>query len=452
MKTDNQNSRLFAVQILEKVEKNQSFSNLLLNETVKEQNLSPENIGLLTELVYGVIQNKLKLDYQLEPFIKKQKKIDSWVRQLLRISLYQMTMLDKVPTHAVVDEAVKIAKLRGHRGVSGFVNGVLRKIDRDGVRSAADIKDPVEKMSVQYSYPLWIIELLVDEVGKEETEKIIKSLSTRSKLSLRVNTSLKSMEAVIAQLEDEGFGVSKSLVSKYGLICENGLPVKSDLFKDGIITIQDESSMLVAEAMQIKPSDVILDACAAPGGKTTHMASYLDKDQWGEVVALDLHENKLDKVLENAERLRVDDLIEVRAMDARKSADSFPDQTFDKILVDAPCSGLGLMRRKPDIRYQKSLKDIYSLQKVQLDILNSVAPLLKEEGRMIYSTCTITKKENDEVVRSFLEENKNFIVEPVQLTNDKLKLSDEGYLHLYPHLHGTDGFFIASLRKTSDNK
>lgn len=452
MKTDNQNSRLFAVQILEKVEKNQSFSNLLLNETVRDQSLTPENIGLLTELVYGVIQNKLKLDYQLEPFIKKQKKIDSWVRQLLRISLYQMTMLDKVPTHAVVDEAVKIAKVRGHRGVAGFVNGVLRKIDREGVRNVETIKDPIEKLSIQYSYPRWIIELLVEEVGEQETEKIVESLSSRSKVSLRVNTQLKSMDEVISQLEEEGFKVARSSVSEYGLICENGLPVKSDLFKEGIITIQDESSMLVAEAMQIKPSDIILDACAAPGGKTTHMASYLEKDQWGEVVALDLHENKLDKILENAERLHVEELIEVKAMDARESGDSFPAQTFDKILVDAPCSGLGLMRRKPDIRYQKSLKDIYSLQKVQLDILNSVAPLLKEEGRLVYSTCTITKKENDEVVHAFLEQNKNFVLEPVQLDNDKLTLSKEGFLHLYPHLHGTDGFFIASLRKTSDNK
>lgn len=451
MKTDNQNSRLFAVQILEKVEKNQSFSNLLLNDTVKEQNLSPENIRLLTELVYGVIQNKMRLDYQLEPFIKKQKKIDSWVRQLLRISLYQMTMLDKVPTHAVVDEAVKIAKIRGHKGISGFINGVLRKIDREGVRSVESIGDPIEKLSVQYSYPRWIIELLVEEVGKAETEKIVEALSTRSKLSLRVDTSKKQLTEVIKQLEEEGFKVNKSSVSAYGLICENGLPVQSTLFKEGIITIQDESSMLVAEAMQIAPSDVILDACAAPGGKTTHMASYLDKDQWGEVVALDLHEKKLGKILENAERLKVDELIEVKAMDARQSGESFPDETFDKILVDAPCSGLGLMRRKPDIRYQKSLDDIYSLQKVQLAILNSVAPLLKDKGRLIYSTCTITKKENDEVIHSFLEQNKNFTVEPVQVSNDNLTLSEEGFLHLYPHLHGTDGFFIASLRKTSDN-
>lgn len=451
MKTANQNSRLFAVQILEKVEKNQSFSNLLLNDTLKDQSLSPENIRLLTELVYGVMQNKLMLDYQLAPFIKKQKKIDSWVRQLLRISLYQMTVLDKIPTHAIVDEAVKIAKVRGHKGVAGFVNGVLRRIAREGVKSVDEIKDPIERMSIQYSYPKWIVDLLVEEVGQDETQNILKALSTRSKLSLRVNTSMKPMKDVINQLESEGFNVSTSLVSKDGLICENGLPVKSDLFNQGVITIQDESSMLVAEAMQVEPSDVILDACAAPGGKTTHLASFLEKDQWGEVVALDLHENKLDKIIDNAQRLQVDELIEVKAMDARESGEMFPVETFDKILVDAPCSGLGLMRRKPDIRYQKSLKDIYSLQKVQLDILNSVASLLKKEGRLIYSTCTITKKENDEVIHAFLEENKDFEIEPVQLANDRLKLSEDGFLHLYPHLHGTDGFFIASLRKTSDN-
>ena len=439
-------SRFIAVGILEKIEKNQSFSNLLLNEAVKNRDLSDQDRGLLTELVYGVIQNKLLLDYQLEPFIRNPKKVENWVTQLLRLSLYQMTQLDKVPTHAIVNEAVRIAKHRGHKGISGFVNGVLRSIDRQGVRSPEEISDPVTHLSIKYSYPKWIIELLIEEVGKEETEKIAQSLSTRAKVSLRVNTTLKPMEQVIEQLSQEGYKVRESKVARDGLVCENGLPVNSDLFKNGTITVQDESSMLVAEATQVSGSDRILDACAAPGGKTTHMATYLNTSE-GSIVALDLSKNKLKKVNENAERLGVSECIETRVLDARKSGEVFEPQSFDKILVDAPCSGLGLMRRKPDIRYQKSIDDIFSLQKVQLDILNNVAPLLKKGGRLLYSTCTITLKENNEVVKAFLQDNPEFVIEPVYTHKGTVQVSEDGFINLYPHYFDTDGFFIASLIK-----
>lgn len=443
-----QSSRYLAVEILDKVEASQAFSNIVLNDVLRQNQLSPEDTRFLTELVYGVIQNKLKLDYQLDPFIRKQKKIDGWVMQLLRVSLYQITLLDKVPMHAIVNEAVNIAKIRGNRGISGFVNGVLRATERKGVRSADDISDPINKLSIKYSYPEWIVTLLSEEVGMEETEKILDSLSDKARLSLRVNTTLKSVEAVQKQLDLEGFETEKSKVSDNGLICLRGLPVHSSLFKDGIITIQDESSMLVAEALQVEAGDAVLDACAAPGGKTTHIATYLDKNKGGQVTALDLHEKKIRKIRENADRLGFADIIITNAMDARKAAETFEHESFDKILIDAPCSGLGLMRRKPDIRYQKKLSDIHALQKVQLEILTSVAPLLKKGGRLVYSTCTITRKENDDVVKAFLSEQPSFEIEPVYRKNTDIKLSDDGFLHLYPHRYHTDGFFIASLRKT----
>ncbi|GEN49807.1 16S rRNA (cytosine(967)-C(5))-methyltransferase RsmB [Alkalibacterium pelagium] len=443
-----QSSRYLAVEILDKVEASQAFSNIVLNDVLRQNQLSPEDTRFLTELVYGVIQNKLKLDYQLDPFIRKQKKIDGWVMQLLRVSLYQITLLDKVPIHAIVNEAVNIAKIIGNRGISGFVNGVLRAIERKGVRSVDDISDPINKLSIKYSYPEWIVTLLSEEVGMEETEKILDSLSDKARLSLRVNTTLKSVEAVQKQLELEGFETEKSKVSDNGLICLRGLPVHSSLFKDGIITIQDESSMLVAEALQVEAGDAVLDACAAPGGKTTHIATYLDKNKGGQVTALDLHEKKIRKIRENADRLGFADIIITNAMDARKAAETFEHESFDKILIDAPCSGLGLMRRKPDIRYQKKLSDIHALQKVQLEILTSVAPLLKKGGRLVYSTCTITRKENDDVVKAFLSEQPSFEIEPVYRKNTDIKLSDDGFLHLYPHRYHTDGFFIASLRKT----
>lgn len=448
MTTNNvkQSSRYIAVTILEKIEKNQSFSNLLLTEAVKNNRLTDKDRGLLTELVYGVIQNKLLLDYQLEPFIKQPNKVENWVKQLLRLSLYQMTQLDKIPTHAVVNEAVRIAKIRGHKGIAGFVNGVLRSVDRKGVRSPEVIEDSIKKISITYSFPVWIIELLIEEVGINETKKIVQSLSKRAKVSLRVNTQRVTLDEAIIQLNEEGYDVRKSKVASEGLICENGLPVHSKLFTDGLITVQDESSMLVAEAMQIKSGDQILDACAAPGGKTTHMATYLNGID-GMVTALDLNKNKLKKVRENAERLKVSSQIKAMQMDARKVNEKFSEQSFDKILVDAPCSGLGLMKRKPDIRYQKTLNDIYSLQTIQGDILNSVAPLLKEGGRLIYSTCTVTLKENNEVIETFLKKHTDFKLEPVFTFNKSVQLSEKGLLNLYPHYFDTDGFFIASLVK-----
>ncbi|EXJ24228.1 Ribosomal RNA small subunit methyltransferase B [Alkalibacterium sp. AK22] len=446
----NQNSRYLAMTVLEKVEKQQAFSNLLLNDVLNSKELTATDRAFLTELVYGVIQNKIKLDYMLEPFIGRQKKIDSWVRQLLRLSLYQMIILDRIPTHAAVDEAVQIAKFKGHKGISGFINGVLRAIDRKGVRDPQAIREWGLRMSVTYSYPEWIVSLLEEEVGREQTEELLQSLSSRAKVSVRVNTNRQSVEDVARQLAEEGFETVRSKVSDQVLICQNGLPVNSALFIEGVITVQDESSALVAEAMQLTPADQVLDACAAPGGKTAHIASYLSAEAGGKVTALDLHEKKVNKIIENAARLRVLDVVDTRAMDARQAGNVFEPQSFERVLVDAPCSGLGLMRRKPDIRYQKKLEDIVSLQKVQLDILDAVAPLVKKDGLLVYSTCTITRKENDEVIEQFLHTHPDYEKQEVHTSQALSKAESDGMLHLYPHYYQTDGFFIAALKRKED--
>lgn len=446
----NQNSRYLAMTVLEKVEKQQAFSNLLLNDVLNAKELTAADRAFLTELVYGVIQNKIKLDYMLEPFIGRQKKIDGWVRQLLRLSLYQMTVLDRVPTHAAVDEAVQIAKYRGHKGISGFVNGVLRAVDRKGVRDPQSIPEWLLRMSVTYSYPEWIVSLLEEEVGREQTEELLHSLSSRAKVSIRVDTRRQTVEEVARKLAEEGFETVASEVSDQVLICQNGLPVHSTLFTEGVITVQDESSALVAESMQLSPADQVLDACAAPGGKTAHIASYLSSEAGGKVTALDLHEKKVKKITENVERLRVLDVVETRAMDARQAGSVFDPRSFDRILVDAPCSGLGLMRRKPDIRYQKKPEDISSLQKVQLAILDAVAPLVKKGGQLTYSTCTITRKENGEVVQQFLQSHPEFEKQTVHTSMNLDKAESDGMLHLYPHYYQTDGFFIASLKRKED--
>lgn len=441
-------SRYLAVEILEKIELEGSYSNLLLRKTINEKDLSKEETNLLTELVYGVIQRKMTLDYQLHPFIKKQKKIESWVIQLLRISLYQFEYLDRIPPHAIVNEAANIARARGHRGVVGLVNGVLRNIPRKGLLDPQTIEPLNKRLSIQYSLPIWLVDEFIQELGEAEAEKLVGSLVERPKLSLRVNLKKISREEALETLTKEGYQVEPSDISPFGIIALNGVPVDSELFIQGHLAVQDESSMLVAPIVDAKPEHQVLDACAAPGGKTMHMATnYVESSQGGQIVALDVHEHKMTLIHENADRQGVADVVTTKELDARNVVDVYSKESFDRILVDAPCSGLGLMRRRPEIRYNKTLADIKNLQKLQLEILNAASKVLKTGGDIVYSTCTITKRENEDVVQAFLKANDAFELIPIELPNSEMTINESGTLSIYPHQYGTDGFYIAKMRK-----
>ena len=443
-----QSSRYLAMEILEKIEVEKAYSNLLLRKVIDDKELSKEESNLLTELVYGVIQRKMTLDYQLEPFIKKQKKLQNWVIQLLRVSLYQLEYLDRIPEHAIINEAGKIARNRGHRGIVGLVNGVLRNIQREGVREVTAIEPLRERLSVQYSLPLWLVDEFIVQIGEDETEKLAASLSERPSLSLRVNLKKISRKKALEELTREGYQVTPSVVSPFGIIVTNGVPVETRLFKEGYLAVQDESSMLVAPALNIEPSHQVLDACAAPGGKTMHIATnYLDVQEGGKVVALDVHEHKVDLIKENAIRQHVESVVEAKQLDARNITDEFPENSFDRVLVDAPCSGLGLMRRRPEIRYTKTKEDILSLQKLQLEILEEVSKSLKSGGELVYSTCTITNLENQDVVRAFLDKHSEFTLVDVEYPNSDMKPNEDGTITIFPHQHKTDGFFISKLVK-----
>lgn len=443
-----QSSRYLAVEILRKVETEDAYSNLLLRQVIEENNLTKEDTNLLTELVYGVLQRKLTLDYQLKPFIGKQKKLKNWVKQLLRISLYQMEYLERIPAHAIVNEAVKIARLRGHKGIAGLVNAVLRNIQRQGVRDIFDIKDVNQRLSIQYSLPVWLIKEFIEDLGLEEAEKVAASLGERPKLSLRVNTNKISRDEAIETLKGEGYKSVKSEISPYGIIALNGIPADSKLFRDGLISVQDESSMLVAPALNVAPNHYVLDACAAPGGKAMHIAAnFLDEAKGGRLVALDIHQHKINLINQNAKRQGVKNIVKAIRSDARHVLKQFEENRFDRILIDAPCSGLGLIRRRPEIRYNKTKKDIQSLQKLQMDIINEASKALKAGGELIYSTCTLTKTENQEVVKAFLAQNKDFIQIKVELPNEQLTIQADGFITIYPHQYGTDGFFISRFKK-----
>ncbi|QMT84333.1 16S rRNA (cytosine(967)-C(5))-methyltransferase RsmB [Companilactobacillus pabuli] len=432
------NPRELAVEALTRVFKNKAYSNIEINNILNNSDMSDVDKRLMTNIVYGVIQHKYVLEYQLEPYLK-DKKLDLWLDLLLQTAIYQLSYLDKIPEHAVLNESTEIAKQKANRGAGNLVNAVLRNFQRHGAREMSG-KDTVYDLSKFYSVPRWLVQLFIDQQGMAKTKEILKSINQPSHVSIRVNTNKTTVSNLQKTLQSKGFDVKPSKISSVGLICESGNLVNTDEFKDGLYTIQDESSMLVAPALDLKPDSRVLDACAAPGGKTTHIASYI-KD--GEVTALDIHKHKTKLIRDNSQRMGYSDIISTGAIDARKAKDVL-NTTFDRILVDAPCSGLGLIRRKPELRYFRQEEDLMNLQRVQLQILDSMVDLLEVNGKLVFSTCTFDDEENEAVVKKFLADHKNFELEPVKHEAVMDKSVKDGMLKVLPSDYFTDGFFIAT--------
>ena len=431
-------ARNLALAVLEDVFVNQAYSNIALNKHLKGSQLSAADKGLVTEIVYGTVARKLTLEWYLSHFIEDRDKLDNWLYVLLLMSAYQLCYLDKVPNHAVVNEAVELAKAR-KKGSEKLVNAVLRRILREGWPDIETIKRKNKRDSIAYSLPVWLVSKLKEEYGEERAQAIFESLLVRNKASIRV-TDLSRKEEIKAVLE-----ASDSPLAASGLVKEQGHFAGHDLFLEGAITIQDESSQLVAPTLDLQGDEEVLDACAAPGGKTAHMASYLTS---GKVTALDLYDHKLDLIQENTQRLGVADRVQTQKLDARKVHEFFGRDSFDKILVDAPCSGIGLLRRKPDIKYNKETADFASLQQIQLEILGNVCQTLRKGGIITYSTCTIVSEENFQVVEAFLESHPEF--EQVKLEHECKDILKDGCILITPELYGSDGFFISQFRKISD--
>lgn len=438
--------RLAAMEIVEEIDKGGAYSTILFNRRVKELGLDDLDRGLMTELVYGTLQRKLTLDYYMQPYVKG--KLQSWVRNLLRTAFYQLIYLDRIPDHAVLFETVEIAKKRGHKGLGNLVNGILRAFLRNPRPKLEEIEPVNQGLSIQYSMPVWLVDRFLEDYGLDKTEAILSSLLNPPFMAARIQDLSESREQVIADLEAEGFKAWPSEVYDRGIRIASRSVVTSKLFEQGRITIQDESSMLVAALGAIEPQDLVLDACAAPGGKTTHMASFISEEKNGKIIALDIHKHKVKLIEENAERLHVNQNIQAQVLDARKAYEIFEPQSFDKIFVDAPCSGLGLMRRKPDIKYSKKAEDITKLHDIQVEILNSLADLVKKGGRLIYSTCTLTSEENSRTVSRFLQAHPDFTIEPIiEWPHLEKCIQADGSIQLLPQDFGTDGFYICRLKR-----
>jgi 16S rRNA (cytosine967-C5)-methyltransferase len=441
-------ARSAALDVLTRVDEQGAYSNLLLNQTLRRNELSRQDAALATELVYGTIQRLNTIDYFLARFVKGGlARLEPWVRSLLRLSCYQLLYLSRVPDHAVVNEAVKLAKRRGHAGIAGLVNGTLRSFVRERAGLAVpDGLPPAESLALRQSHPAWLAARWIERFGLETAERICAANNAAPHASVRANALRRSREELLRELQQQGVDAAPSELAPQGLVLRGvGSAASLPQFAAGLLSIQDESSMLVAELLDPQPGMTVLDCCAAPGGKTTHIAEKM-RDE-GVVWASDVHEHKRKLIGEQAERLKLRSIRTLTA-DARELADRFAPGTFDRILLDAPCTGFGVIRRKPDLKWAKQPGDIPAINAIQRGILERIHSLLKPGGILVYSTCTIEREENEDTVEWFLANHPEFSLDAeIGLSLPAALAPFTGMLTILPHQFGSDGFFIARLRK-----
>lgn len=425
-------------QILTDIEKDDTYLQLALKKEL--DTLDAKDKGFANELIYGTIKWRLRLDYVLDQFSKTPvKKMKPFIRQLMRMSVYQILFLDKVPASAAINEAVKIMHKRKMSNLSGFVNGVLRNIDRN----KSEITYP--NLSVYYSIPEWIITRWMKYYGEMETKAICESLSQRAHVCIRINTLKTTKDKVKALLSEEGITVLEEgfLPESLYIHAPNGIH-HSPSFKAGLWTVQDESAMLVGHVLGPEKGDEILDVCSAPGGKTVHLAELMQNE--GHIIGADVHEHKIELIEKNAKRLGAS-IVEGKLQDGMLINEDWKEK-FDKILLDAPCSGLGIIKRKPDIRYAKDETAIRDINNTQRKLLKNAINYLKKDGILVYSTCTLTQEENQNMVEYALSLGLQLDAIPYDMPAClKPYIKDNAYIEILPHVTDTDGFFMARFRK-----
>ena len=461
-------TRELALKILYKIDKENAYSNIALNEMLNQnkKELTNKDIGLISEIVYGTTTWKLTLDEIIKKYSKiKLKKISTWILNILRMGIYQIIFLDKIPKSAAVNESVNLSKRYGHKSSSNFVNAILRKVTRKDYEDFYKIKDDIQRISFTNSMPMWIIEELKIQLKDiKKVEEIAKNSNLRPHLSIRINN-LKivdnnneknkkeeiNKENLIKKLEDKNIEVKSGLLKDF-LILENAKNIENiEEFKQGFFTIQDETAGLIPIMLDPKETDVILDSCSSPGGKTTYLSEMMDNK--GKIEAWDIHEHRTKLVENTAKRLGVTN-IEAKVNDATIYNENYKEK-FDKILLDVPCLGLGVLKRKPDIKWQKQKQDIKEITKTQKQILETCSQYLKKGGVLVYSTCSILKEENEDIIGEFLKKHKDFKIEKLNIEKNKRIINQEffkkfnrnnEYLQVYQN-EKTDGFFICKLVK-----
>lgn len=436
------NSREVALNIVNRVLNEGAYSNIVLSKELNASDLSDKDKALVTELVYGTLRRKNTLDTIISNFVKDISVMDNEVLNILRIAIYQMHFLDKVPEFAACNEAVELAKKLSVQE-SKLVNGILRSYTKNP--DEIDINGGVvDKLAYQYSFEPWFIRMIYKQYGEEIGRKVLQGLNQTPKVTVRVNTLKVDFDEVYDKLEEMEYDVEEGYVCPEAVIIKGGRSIENnELFNDGLITVQDESAMIVAPVLDVEDGDTVLDLCAAPGGKTTHIAELLNGT--GKVLAFDLHENKLSLIKENVERLGLNN-VEVEVMDATKLNSKYISSS-NRVLIDVPCSGIGIIRKKPEIKWNKTRKSLKDLVPTQRQIMENAWAYLKYGGTMVYSTCTLNKEENEENIEWFLNKHKDAKMEKVFLGNkDNLLYNKDGSLTILPNEY-MDGFYIAKIRK-----
>lgn len=431
-----QDARDVAVSAITAFRKRSAWSDGFLRNEIRANDLPARDAALATEIVNGVLQNMLLINYYISHFSSvKFNKISPGILDILHMAVYQIIFLDRVPDSAAVNDAVGRAK-RNNPRAAGFVNALTRKISAEKL-SLPEVKGSgPDALSVKYSHPLWLVDKLVSVYGKKETENILLSNNLKVKTSARVNTLKTTSEKLLEKEPD----FENGLISESVYVNFSGNVERKDTYANGLFYIQDFASQIAAKTLNPSPGACVLDACAAPGGKSFLMAQLMENT--GSITSCDIHLHKLKLINHGAERLGID-IIDTMLCDASEFLPQFENK-FDFILADVPCSGLGIIRKKPDIRY-KSEKEIKDLPGLQLKILNNLSRYLKPSGALLYSTCTILPDENSRVAESFLENNGDFSEEKSYF--DIPHIDNKYGITLLPHISGTDGFYMCKLRR-----
>lgn len=432
----NTNPRRLALDLLNKCEAGKSFSNIAIDTAIRRGSLSPADRALLTALFYGAIEKKLTLDYIIDSLSSIPKsKIEKDTRNALRLGIYQLAFMDKIPSHAAVNETVSLV---GGRSRS-FVNAILRRYLReaDSIVFPARSADITKYLSVKYSVAEPLVKALITSLGEDECESFLSAISKPAPITLRTNTLKISRDALIARLADRFPNAQKTDSAPEGVLLGHGSIADLDEHAEGLCFVQDEASQIATAALGATAGDIVIDACACPGSKTFGAAISMNNE--GEIFAFDIHENKLSLICDGASRLGIS-IISAAARDARDPLHELIGKA-DRVICDVPCSGFGVMAKKPELRY-KDPAESERLPDIQLAILESCSKYLRAGGVLVYSTCTVLSEENESNVKRFLDRNPEFALSPFSVGSIS---AEDGMITLMPDRHKTDGFFIARL-------
>lgn len=441
------NLRLIILEALLLIEKEETAGNIIKQVLDKYDHLDKQERSFLKRVLEGTIERRIELDYIIDSRSRTEvKKMKPLIRNVLRMSVYQLKYMDSVPPSAVCNEAVKLVNRKGMAGLKGFVNGVLRTLVKDIGRIPYPDENTPRGMSIKYSCPMWLVDLFISEQGPDKAGAILDSSIKERDLYVRINLSKTDKAGLTGKLKDEGIECEDAPYLPYALILKDVDSLsRTKAFGEGLFAVQDIGSMLVTEVSDVKEGNRVFDVCASPGGKSMHVLDKLNGT--GRLYSFDLSENKLEKIRENAERMGFSNL-DIIAADAAVFNEEYEEKA-DILIADLPCSGLGVMGRKNDIKYNVSPDKLNSLVSLQRDILKNVTRYLKPGGTLIFSTCTIHKAENEDNFK-WIGDNlplKAESLDPYLPDALKCETSAAGYIQLIPGIHASDGFFISRFKR-----